>query len=68
MYHVLKAGQKAPAGSSVTLYKSNGSTAAPTAVEWFDADDFPDWVCPLTTGGLYYAYETREELEAEFGA
>lgn len=59
--HSLKVGQKPPAGSMVTLYRDNGMSPLPTAVEWFYADDVPDWTCPVTTNGFFYAYETREE-------
>jgi hypothetical protein len=61
--HRLTQGQKPPAKSSVTLYRTNLG-GDPTAVEWFESDENPDWICPDTVNGFWYAYETHAEIEA----
>jgi hypothetical protein len=61
--HSLRVGQKPPAGSTVYLMRSNYS-GAPTTIEYFAADDNPDWVTEPTREGFYYGYSTEAELDA----
>lgn len=61
-YTRLTPGQKPPQGSTVTLCYGSGDSRR--ELEYFAADDNPDWVCPNTSEGHWYGYQTSEELAA----